>query len=59
MLDIMFELPSRDDVEKCLITKETVLNNAEPTLVLSDLKKRSMSKIWIQNLHLKAHISEP
>ncbi|MFY9612537.1 MAG: ATP-dependent Clp protease ATP-binding subunit ClpX, partial [Tissierellaceae bacterium] len=44
MLDIMFELPSRDDVEKCLITKETVLNNAEPTLVLSDLKKRSMSK---------------
>ncbi|MFY9482626.1 MAG: ATP-dependent Clp protease ATP-binding subunit ClpX, partial [Tissierellaceae bacterium] len=33
MLDIMFELPSRDDVEKCLITKETVLNNAEPTLV--------------------------
>ncbi len=44
MLDIMFELPSRDDVEKCLITKETVLNNAKPTLVLSDLKKRSMSK---------------
>lgn len=44
MLDIMFELPSRDDVEKCLITKETVLNNADPTLVLSDLKKRSMSK---------------
>src|SRR5699024_12204822 len=26
MLDIMFELPSRDDIEKCIITKETVLD---------------------------------
>ncbi|NLN15327.1 MAG: ATP-dependent Clp protease ATP-binding subunit ClpX [Tissierellia bacterium] len=41
LLDIMFELPSRDDVEKCLITKETVMNKAEPTLVLSDMKKLS------------------
>ena len=41
LLDIMFELPSRDDVEKCLITKETVMNKAEPTLVLSDMKKRA------------------
>ena len=41
LLDIMFELPSRDEVEKCLITKETVMNKAEPTLVLSDMKKLS------------------
>ena len=26
MLDIMFELPSRNDIEKCVITKETVVN---------------------------------
>src|SRR5690625_4597068 len=26
MLDIMFELPSRTDIAKCIITKETVLN---------------------------------
>ncbi|NLY45538.1 MAG: ATP-dependent Clp protease ATP-binding subunit ClpX [Tissierella sp.] len=44
MLDIMFEIPSRDDVEKCLITKDTVMNLAEPTLVLSDMKKLSRTK---------------
>ena len=42
MLDIMFEIPSRDDIEKCIITKETIENGAEPTLVLSDKKKRSI-----------------
>ncbi|MBC8591507.1 ATP-dependent Clp protease ATP-binding subunit ClpX [Wansuia hejianensis] len=41
MLDIMYEIPSRDDVDKCLITKETVGKKGEPTLVLSDKKKRS------------------
>ncbi len=29
---IMFELPSRDDVTKCIITKDTVENGAEPVL---------------------------
>lgn len=32
MLDVMFDLPSRDDVTKCIITKETVLNNVAPQL---------------------------
>lgn len=32
MTDIMFELPSRDDVSKCIITKDTVENGAEPVL---------------------------
>ena len=32
MTNIMFELPSRDDVTKCIITKETVENGAEPIL---------------------------
>ena len=40
----MYEIPSRDDIEKCLITKETVENKGEPTLVLSDVKNRSKSK---------------
>jgi ATP-dependent Clp protease ATP-binding subunit ClpX len=44
MLDIMYEIPSRDDIEKCIITKETVENKGEPTLVLSDRKKKSRSK---------------
>ena len=28
MLDVMFDLPSRDDITKCIITKETVLQNS-------------------------------
>lgn len=41
MTEIMYEIPSRDDIEKCIITKETIMNNMEPTLVLnSKYKKR-------------------
>lgn len=36
MLDVMFDLPSRDDIKKCIITKETVLENASPKLLLED-----------------------
>ena len=33
--DIMFEIPSRQDVRKCIITKDTVDGAAEPALVLN------------------------
>ncbi len=37
ILDIMFELPSRDDIEKCIITKDTVAEeNAWPKLLYTD-----------------------
>jgi ATP-dependent Clp protease ATP-binding subunit ClpX len=36
MLDVMFDLPSREDITKCVITAETVLNNSIPKLVLDD-----------------------
>lgn len=37
MLDIMFELPSRDDIKECIITKETVINEgSRPTLISED-----------------------
>jgi ATP-dependent Clp protease ATP-binding subunit ClpX len=35
LLDVMFELPSRKDVSKCVITKETIVRNLKPTLVTS------------------------
>src|SRR5919202_488210 len=35
LLDVMFELPSRKDVSKCVITKETIAKNIRPTLVTS------------------------
>ena len=37
MLDVMFDLPSRDDIEKCIITRKTVEeSNGKPKLVLKD-----------------------
>src|SRR5213082_2985841 len=33
LLDVMFELPSRSDVTKCAITKETIEKGIKPTLV--------------------------
>ncbi|MCA0969901.1 ATP-dependent protease ATP-binding subunit ClpX [Halobacillus litoralis] len=37
MLDVMYELPSRDDIEKCIITQETVTaDNGRPKLILTD-----------------------
>src|SRR5580765_7837593 len=33
LLDVMFELPSRKDVSKCVITRETVERGVKPTLV--------------------------
>ncbi|HEU4970994.1 MAG TPA: ATP-dependent Clp protease ATP-binding subunit ClpX [Gaiellaceae bacterium] len=33
LLDVMFELPSRRDVSKCVITRETIAKGLNPTLV--------------------------
>ena len=41
MTDIMFEIPSRDDVEKCVITKETIEEHKEPELVFIDREKNN------------------
>ena len=38
MRDIMFDIPSRDDVKKVIINKATVEDHAEPELVLEDQK---------------------
>ncbi|GAA3615757.1 ATP-dependent Clp protease ATP-binding subunit ClpX [Secundilactobacillus similis] len=38
MRDIMFDLPSRDDVEKVIVTGETVRDHEEPALILKDQK---------------------
>lgn len=44
MMEIMYEIPSRDDIKKCIVTKETIRNHQLPTLVLFDAKKESAKK---------------
>jgi ATP-dependent Clp protease ATP-binding subunit ClpX len=43
LLDIMYELPSKTNVEKCLITKDTVANGAPPIYIESNKKSASAS----------------
>ncbi|ABZ83086.1 ATP-dependent clp protease, ATP-binding subunit clpx [Heliomicrobium modesticaldum Ice1] len=40
MLDVMYDIPSRNDVTKCAVTKEVILKQKEPVLVTSDRKKK-------------------
>ncbi|WP_287152485.1 ATP-dependent Clp protease ATP-binding subunit ClpX [Candidatus Solincola tengchongensis] len=35
LLDVMYELPSRNDIIRCVVTKDTIERGTEPTLVTS------------------------
>ena len=41
MLDIMFELPSRDDIEEVVVNEEVIKNSEEPLLVYHKQKQAS------------------
>lgn len=42
MLDIMYDIPSRDDVTKCIVTEETITQRKEPTLMtVNEMKQAS------------------
>ncbi|HCY76573.1 MAG: ATP-dependent Clp protease ATP-binding subunit ClpX [Ignavibacterium sp.] len=38
MIDIMYDLPNKKDVDKCIITKDAVEKNSEPIFIKSDVK---------------------
>src|ERR1039458_4831849 len=41
LLSVMYEVPSRKDVERVVITREAVLENVNPTLVPRDVARRT------------------
>lgn len=41
MRDIMFEIPSNSNIEKCVITKETVINGEEPKVFINKNKSNN------------------
>ncbi|MEO3946992.1 ATP-dependent protease ATP-binding subunit ClpX [Gorillibacterium sp. CAU 1737] len=43
MLDVMFDVPSRTDISKCVVTKETVLEKVSPLITTKDTKKKEES----------------
>ena len=47
MTDIMFEIPSNPNIEKCIITEETVINKKEPDVIINETRsiKKEEKKI--------------
>ena len=39
MTDIMFEIPSNKQISKCIITKETVLGDGKPEVIIDETRK--------------------
>ncbi|QCX33076.1 ATP-dependent protease ATP-binding subunit ClpX [Caloramator sp. E03] len=44
MLDVMYEIPSRTDIAKCLITKDTVVSKQPPDIILGEGNKKGTKK---------------
>jgi len=40
MMEVMFEIPSREDISKVIVTRDVVLNKEEPLIVTGDNKKK-------------------
>lgn len=45
MLDIMYEIPSRQDIEKVIVTKECITDKAEPLVVIRKNSKRKKPEV--------------
>ena len=39
MRDIMFDIPSNPKIEKCIVTKETVIGLAKPEIIINENKE--------------------
>jgi len=51
MRDIMYEIPSNPKIEKCIVTKETVMGISKPEVVINENKeiKKQVSKKKVSN----------
>ncbi len=45
MRDVMYDIPSNEKIAKCTITRETVINKAQPEIVIDENKKRELPKV--------------
>ena len=50
MRDIMFDIPSNEKIEQCIVTKETVLDNQEPRIIENPnkVKKTRSERITVE-----------
>lgn len=45
MRDVMYDIPSNEKIAKCTITRDTVVNKAEPEIIIDENKKREVPKV--------------
>jgi ATP-dependent Clp protease ATP-binding subunit ClpX len=48
MMEIMYDIPSRDDIKKCIVTKETISNHQMPTLVLMEPREKRTKEVMLE-----------
>lgn len=54
MMDVMFDIPSRDDIGKCILTKDAVVNKQPPKLLIGEgLKKGPKKSTAVKKAKLK------
>ena len=53
MTDIMFEIPSNKMIEKCIISKETVLHSEKPEIIINESKKEKNENDSIKKINRK------
>ena len=39
MLDLMYKVPSIEDIKECIVTEDVILNKAEPILIFDNKKE--------------------
>lgn len=44
MRDIMFDVPTTPNISKCIITKDTVINNKAPEIIINENKENELAK---------------
>ena len=45
VMDLMYEIPSDDFIESCVITEEVVTDGAEPVITYSDKPKQKKNNL--------------
>ncbi|MDI3481456.1 MAG: ATP-dependent Clp protease ATP-binding subunit ClpX [Tepidanaerobacteraceae bacterium] len=45
MLDVMYEIPRRNDIAKCVVTKEVILKHENPIIVTAERKKGKKKEV--------------
>ena len=51
MTDVMYEIPSEDDIKECVITKEAVLDGESPKLIMEDNETKLLHPVKMERVH--------